>query len=34
VIRLAYAYEQTTRHRRPPASTPPLAQEPQATEGR
>jgi amidase len=34
VIRLAYAYEQTTRHRRPPASTPPLAQEPQATAGR
>ncbi|MFZ9746082.1 MAG: amidase family protein [Opitutaceae bacterium] len=24
LIRLAYAYEQTTRHRRPPASTPPL----------
>ena len=25
LIRLAYAYEQATRHRRPPASTPPLA---------
>jgi Asp-tRNA(Asn)/Glu-tRNA(Gln) amidotransferase A subunit family amidase len=24
LIRLAYSYEQTTRHRRPPASTPPL----------
>jgi amidase len=24
LIRLAYAYEQATRHRRPPASTPPL----------
>ena len=24
LIRIAYAYEQSTRHRRPPASTPPL----------
>jgi amidase len=24
MIKLAYAYEQATRHRRPPASTPPL----------
>jgi amidase len=24
LFRLAYAYEQATRHRRPPASTPPL----------
>lgn len=24
LIRLAYAYEQATRHRRPPAATPPL----------
>jgi len=24
LIKLAYAYEQATRHRRPPASTPPL----------
>jgi Asp-tRNA(Asn)/Glu-tRNA(Gln) amidotransferase A subunit family amidase len=24
LIRLAYAYEQATHHRRPPASTPPL----------
>lgn len=28
VIRLAYAYEQATRHRRPPSSTPPLPREP------
>jgi Asp-tRNA(Asn)/Glu-tRNA(Gln) amidotransferase A subunit family amidase len=26
LIKLAYAYEQATHHRRPPASTPPLAQ--------
>ncbi|MGH7560655.1 MAG: amidase family protein, partial [Gemmatimonadales bacterium] len=25
LFRLAYGYEQATRHRRPPASTPPLA---------
>jgi Asp-tRNA(Asn)/Glu-tRNA(Gln) amidotransferase A subunit family amidase len=24
LLRLAYAYEQATRHRRPPATTPPL----------
>ncbi|MBI2821406.1 MAG: amidase [Acidobacteria bacterium] len=29
VIRLAYAYEQATRHRRPPESTPPLQRAPQ-----
>ena len=31
MIRLAYAYEQATRHRRPPSSTPPLPKEPQAS---
>jgi amidase len=28
LIRIGYAYEQTTRHRRPPSSTPPLSEAP------
>jgi len=28
LIKIVYAYEQVTRHRRPPASTPPLPTQP------
>jgi amidase len=28
LIRISYAYEQATEHRRPPASTPPLGEAP------